>query len=197
LLLGPLAVAIFLSRKPIDFVWAALALVGIVLMVPFTEAQDRLDPLGVAFTLGAAVAWAFYILIGKKAGANTHSGTVTTLGMSVGFVAVLPFGAADIGPVWSDSKLALAAVGVGLLSSALPYSLEMMSLKKLSAKHFGILLSLEPAVGALAGYFFLHEQLSLTQCGAMACIMAASIGCTIAARKKAVETVVSSELVGP
>ncbi len=176
---GPLAVAIFLSRKSLDFLWAILAITGVGLLLPLSNIQASIDITGVLYALGAAVAWAFYIVQGKKASVSTHSGIATSLGMSTGFLIVLPFGVNNIPVVFSSSTLILSAIGVGILSSAIPYSLEMIALKKLTSKHFSLLMSMEPAIGAVAGYLFLNERLSIVQILAIICIMTASIGSTL------------------
>lgn len=193
---GPLSVAIFLSRKPLDFLWAILAILGIVLILPISNVPEQIDLLGVVYALGAAAAWALYIIQGKKASGAAHSGIVTSLGMTAGFIAVLPFGATNIPMVFSSSTLVLTAIGVGILSSAVPYSLEMISLKKLASKHFSLLMSMEPAIGAIAGYFYLDEKLSLMQLLAILCIIAASVGSTLMASKKVNEQV-ESGIVNP
>lgn len=175
---GPLAVALWFSRKPVDFIWVFLALLGIVLILPLSDLQPTVDLVGVAFALAAAVMWAVYIVQGKKASAAAPPGVVTSYGMILGCLAVLPFGTANLPLVFSSSELFLSAVGVGILSSAIPYSLEMIVLDRLASKHFSLLMSLEPAIGATAGFFFLSESLSALQLLAIGCIIAASIGST-------------------
>jgi inner membrane transporter RhtA len=179
--IGPLSVAIYLSRKAFDFLWAILAITGVVLILPISNTQESIDIIGVVYALGAAAAWALYITQGKKAASATHSGVVTSLGMSAGLVAVFPFGATNIPLIFSSSTLIFTAIGVGILSSAIPYSLEMIALKKLASKHFSLLMSMEPAIGAIAGYFYLNEKLSLMQILAIFCIIAASVGSTLMA----------------
>lgn len=190
--IGPLSVAIYLSRKAYDFLWAILAIAGIVLILPLSAVQGPVDIVGVIYALGAAAAWALYVIQGKKAATATHSGVVTSLGMTAGFVAVFPFGATNIPMVFSSSTLVLTAIGVGILSSAIPYSLEMVALKKIESKHFGLLMSMEPAIGAIGGYLYLNEQLTTLQLLAIFCIIAASVGSTITASKpKIVEIMVT------
>ena len=178
---GPLAVAIILSKKTFDFLWAILAITGVVLILPISKIQGPIDIMGVFYALGAALAWALYIIQGKKASGSAHPGIATSLGMSAGFLVVLPFGAANIPIVFSSSTLILTAIAVGILSSAIPYSLEMIALNKLSSKHFSLLMSMEPAIGAVAGYFFLKERLSFIQILAIFCIISASVGSTLMA----------------
>lgn len=193
---GPLSVAIFLSRKPVDFLWAILAITGVVLILPLSNVQEPLDVLGIVYALAAAAAWALYITQGKKAASAAHSGVVTSLGMTAGFIAVFPFGATNIPLVFSSSTLIFTAIGVGILSSAIPYSLEMIALKKLASKHFSLLMSMEPAIGAIAGYFYLNEMLSLMQIVAIFCIIAASVGSTLMASHQS-RKIKESEIVSP
>lgn len=189
--IGPLSVAIYLSRKAYDFLWAILAISGIVLILPLSDFQKSIDIIGVIYALGAAAAWALYVIQGKKASTATHSGVVTSLGMTAGFIAVFPFGATNIPMVFSSSTLILTAIGVGILSSAIPYSLEMIALRKIESKHFGLLMSMEPAIGAIAGYFYLNEQLTTLQLLAIFCIIAASVGSTITASKSKIVEIIN------
>lgn len=189
--IGPLSVAIYLSRKAYDFIWALLAVAGIVLILPLSSVQQSIDIVGVIYALGAAAAWALYVLQGKKAASATHSGVVTSLGMTAGFVAVFPFGATNLPMVFSSTSLILTAVAVGILSSAIPYSLEMIALKKLTSKHFGLLMSMEPAIGSIAGYLYLNEQLTTLQLLAIMCIITASVGSTMTATKQKVAEIIN------
>lgn len=189
--LGPLSVAFFLSRGRLDVLWASMALAGVALLLPLTQLQPGLDWAGIGFALAAAVSWATYILVGQKAGASSHSGTVTTIGMTIACLTVAPFGTSAAWPVFSDPGLLPTAIAVGVLSSAIPYSLEMAALKQMDPKTFGILLSLEPALGALSAFVLLSEQISLLQCLAIACVVSASIGSTLTSRKKSQATLVS------
>lgn len=181
---GPLSVALFLSRRPLDFIWAIFAIIGIALILPLSSVQGPIDLVGVLFALGAAAAWAFYIIQGKRVSGLTHPGAVTAIGMTCGFIAVLPFGVSHIPMVLSDKTLILTAIAVGILSSAIPYSLEMVALNRIASKHFGLLMSMEPAIGAIGGYFLLNENLTFLQYLAILFIVAASIGSTMTARNK-------------
>ncbi|WP_277962630.1 threonine/homoserine exporter RhtA [Pseudomonas sp. RIT-To-2] len=175
---GPLAVALFASRKPLDFLWIALAVLGLVLLVPTGDAQAGLDPVGVAYALGAGACWALYILFGQKAGAdNGIQGAA--LGVVVAAVFIAPIGIVHAGTALLSPALLPVALGVAVLSTALPYSLEMVALTRLPARTFGTLMSIEPAFGALSGLLFLHEVLSFNQWLAIASIITASIGATL------------------
>lgn len=180
---GPLAVAVLSSRKAVDFVWIAFAVTGLLLLLPLGETAAVLDPVGIAYALAAGVGWALYIVFGQMAG-NAHGGQATSLGLTTAALVVLPFGVSHAGAEMFQPSLLLAGLAVGVLSSAIPYSLEMVALKRLPRRTFGILLSLEPAMGALAGLVFLHEQLTAVQWLAIGAIIVASVGCTVTARGK-------------
>jgi len=172
---GPLVLSVFNSRKLVDFFWVILAVAGLLLLIPTSSQASSLDPAGVAYALAASVFWVLYIIYGKAAG-TLPRGQSVPLGMAIGALLVIPFGIAEAGTKLLDPSLLLAGLGIGILASALPYSLEMVALKKLPYKTFGVLLSLEPAMGALAAAVILHEQLTLMQSLAVACIVAASAG---------------------
>ena len=181
---GPLAIAMLGSRRLIDFLWIALAVGGLILLLPIHEFSGNLDPVGVAFALGAGFCWAMYIFFGKRAG-NAGGGASVSLGMIVGACAIMPFGVASAGTsMFSMSVLPLALL-LGVFSSALPYGLEIVALKQLPAQTFGILMSMEPVLAALSGIIFLGEQLNVAQWVALACIIVASIGATLTIRRRA------------
>ncbi len=182
---GPLAVALFASRRPLDFLWAALAVCGIVLILPISGASKALDWVGVGLALGAGLCWALYILFGQKAGASVHGGKATALGMATAALLVCPIGVADAGRALLDWSILPFALGVAVLSSALPYSLEMIALKQLPTRTFGILMSVEPALGALSGLLFLGERLTVGQWVAIACIILASVGSSASSQENA------------
>jgi inner membrane transporter RhtA len=172
---GPLALAIVSSRRALDFVWIGFAVVGLGLLLPLDGGASGLDPLGVAYALGAGVCWALYIIAGKRAG-NLHGGQATALGMLIATLVVLPVGLGQAGAALRDPSLLMVGLAVGLLSSAVPYSLEMMALRRLPQETFGILLSMEPAVGAVAAWIILGETLTPLQWLAIGCIIVASVG---------------------
>ncbi len=175
---GPLAIAMLGSRRPIDFLWIVLAVCGLSLLLPIHEFSGDLDPVGVAFALGAGVCWALYIIFGKRAG-NAGGGASVALGMLVGACAIMPFGVASAGTAMFSLSVIPLTLVLGIFSSALPYGLEIVALKQLPFQTFGILMSLEPVLAALSGFVFLGEQLSLPQWLALLCIIVASIGATM------------------
>ena len=170
---GPLAVAIVASHRPVDYLWVALAALGLLALLPL--GHGSISPVGIVFALGAGVCWALYIVFGQKVGA-AHGGGATAMGTIVGALVIAPIGVAQAGGSLLDPAILPAALGVAVLSSALPYSLEMFALTRIPTRTFGVLMSAEPALGALSGLAFLHERLSLIQWAAIASIMAASAG---------------------
>lgn len=184
---GPLALAIFSSRRAVDFLWAALAVIGLLLLTPILNNNEPLDPVGVALALAAGACWAAYIVLGRRA-SHLPAGQVTGLGMTMAAAMALPFGIAQAGSELLNPALLAIGLLVGLLSSAIPYTLEMHALRYLPTKTFGITVSVEPMFGAIAGAIILGEMLSITQVLAIACIMAASAGCTATAMRQAKRT---------
>lgn len=179
---GPLLLSLTLSRRLLDAAWAALAGLGVLLLSSWSGA---LDPFGVVCALAAGACWAAYILLGQRVAQVLPSLHGVTLGMLVAAVLILPLGLADAGLTRITPTLALLALGVAALSSALPYALEMRALQQLPARTFSVLLSLSPAMAAGCGAVFLGEQLSVVQCVAVALVMAASLGVTLTARPAA------------
>ena len=179
---GPLAVAIWSSRRAVDFVWVALAIVGLALLLPLGLSGSTLDPLGVLYAVGAAVFWALYIVFGKRAG-HLHAGQSVSLGVLVAALVVVPVGVAHAGAALLSPSVLLVGVAVAAISSALPISLEMMALKRLPKEAFGIMISMEPAVAALLALALLGERLDTVQWLAIGCIVAASMGSAATARR--------------
>jgi inner membrane transporter RhtA len=172
---GPLAIALFASRRPVDFLWIVLAALGLVALLPLGLGGHPLSVLGVLCALGAGACWALYILFGRRAGA-AHGGQITSLGTAIGAVMIVPLGAAQSGAALLAPAILPLALGVAVLSSALPYSLEMYAMPRIATRTFGVLMSLNPALGAVAGLIFLDETLTLVQWAAIASIVAASAG---------------------
>ncbi len=178
---GPLAIAMFGSRRAVDFIWLILAVAGLGLLLPLGH-NATLDTTGVLFAIAAAVCWALYILFGKQAG-HLHAGQSVSLGLVAASVIVVPIGLAHAGTALLDPMILLAGLGVAIISSAIPMSLEMMALKQLPSETFGIMVSLEPAVASLLGMALLGERLHPSQWIAIGCIVMASIGSTVTAKK--------------
>lgn len=181
---GPLAVALFASRRALDFVWVLLAVCGLGLLLPLGHDVIDLDPRGVAYALGAAVFWATYIVFGKRA-SHLHAGHSVALGLAMAALVVVPVGVLHAGSALLSPSLLLVGLGVALVSSALPISLEMVALKRLPPQAFGIMSSMEPAVAALLALLLLDEQLTSLQWLAIALIMAASMGSSWMVQRRA------------
>jgi inner membrane transporter RhtA len=160
--MGPLAVVLLSSRRARDFVWVAAASFGLWLLLPLKNGSGALDPLGVACAAGAAFCWALYIVFGKRASQTQSSGTVAW-GMLAASVFIVPIGAATTGSALLSPSVLMAGFAVAVLSSAAPYTLEMIALRRLPRRVFGILVSASPAVAALAGFAVLGERLSNVQ----------------------------------
>ncbi len=174
---GPLILAVTLSRRGTDFLWVALAFIGIALLSPLSP--DPVDLDGVMYALLAGACWAGYIIFGRWT--KEQSGPVVAMGMGVAALTTLPF-ALFSGPLKMQTSLWPMAFAVAVLSSAIPYSLEMIMLQKISAKNFGILMSLEPALAVVSGFVFLHEALNPMQILAIGSVVIASYGSTISSR---------------
>jgi inner membrane transporter RhtA len=177
---GPLVLALIHARRLIHFVWIACAVVGLGMLLPIWSGAHALDPVGVAFAAAAGVFWALYIVFGKRL-SHMHAGQSVALGMSTAALVILPFGVATAGMNLLAPAVLIVGLCVALASSALPYSLEMIALRHSPKRTFGVLLSGEPAIGAIAGLILLHEQLSGLQWLAIGCIVAASIGAVLTA----------------
>ena len=174
--LGPLGVAIAASRRPRDLLWAVLAGAGVVTL---SRGGGHADPVGIAFALAAGACWASYILLSAATGRRFAGSSGLALASVVGTVAVLPAGVAEGGGALLDPQLLALGAGVGLMSSVIPYSLELEALRRMPARVFGILMSLEPAVAALVGVVLLGEILNLRQWLAIVCVVVACAGATL------------------
>ncbi|HEY9677314.1 MAG TPA: DMT family transporter [Drouetiella sp.] len=186
---GPLAVAIASSRRTIDFVWIALAIVGLAFLLPIAPGAVSLDPVGISLAFTAAALWACYIILGKRM-SNMSAGQATSYGVLAASVVLLPVGVTQVGARILDPHVLLSGFILCIASSALPYTLEMYAMKKLPKNTFSILLSMEPAVGALSGMIVLHESLTMLQWAAVLSVMVASIGTTLTSRSASAAPVV-------
>lgn len=177
--IGPLGIALLYSRKAIDFVWGLLACVGFALLLPIHAFSENLDWPGVLLALAAGVCWGLYILAGAKVGKIVSPKIASAIGMSVAALVVIPFGVVGEGTRLLSPEILPQALAVALLSSAIPYTLEMFALKKIPAKSFGILMSLEPAFATIFGFLYLGEALSFIQILAILAVAIASLGSTL------------------
>jgi len=180
---GPLAVALFGSRRPIDFVWVALAVAGLWFLLPLGQSAAHLDLTGAALAMGAGACWAVYIISGQRAG-EEHGPATVAMGSLIAAAVFVPVGVLQAGDaLWHGSLLPLG-LGIAVLSTALPYSLEMVALTRLPTRTFGTLMSMEPALAALSGMIFLGETLTLSQTLALGAIITASVGSTLTLRRE-------------
>src|SRR5215211_1443554 len=172
------------SRRVLDLLWVVLAAAGILLLAPLGMLGGMdFDPVGVAFALLAGCLWACYILLSVSTGSAFPGGTGLVIALCVGTLVLFPFGIAGAGYALLDPKLLLASFGVAMLSSAIPYSLELEALRKLPARVFGVLMSLDPAVAALAGLVVLGERLEMRAVAAIIFVTIAAAGASLFGRR--------------
>ncbi|WP_312952459.1 threonine/homoserine exporter RhtA [Superficieibacter sp.] len=180
---GPLAVALFASRRAVDFIWVILAVLGLWFLLPLGQDVAHVDLTGALLALGAGACWAIYIITGQRAGAE-HGPATVAMGSLIAALIFVPLGILQSGEAlwhWSVLPLGLA---IAVLSTALPYSLEMIALTRLPTRTFGTLMSMEPALAAISGIIFLGETLTFTQSLALGAIIAASMGSTLTLRRE-------------
>jgi len=176
---GPLAVAIISSRRALDLIWVILAIIGLaVLLWPGAAATSAVNLSGAAFAIGAGACWALYILFGRKAG-SMHGMHSAVLGVAVAALVAAPIGIWQEGATLLQPEVLKLGAVVAILSTALPYTLEMVALPRIPTATFGTLMSLEPAFGALSGLLFLGQHLSLLQWLAIVAVISASAGTTL------------------
>lgn len=173
--LGPLAIAILGSRRRIDLLWAGMAGMGVAAL---GLESGSMDPLGVVFALLAAAAWAWYILLSAATGQRFSGASGLAIASVVGVVVTAPMGIAEGGAALLDWRLLLFGLVVGVLSSVVPYTLDLHALRRMPPRVFGVLMSLQPAAAALVGLVLLGELLTVWQWFAVACVIAASAGST-------------------
>lgn len=171
---GPLVLSVVAARRAMSWLWALLALSGVLLLG--RGGLNDLDLVGVGFALGAAAMWAAYILLSARIGHRFPEADGLALAMTVAAVVTLPLGIATAGAVLLDPVTLGLGVAVAALSSVLPYTLEMLALRRMPTATFAALMSLGPAIAAIAGYLILHQTLTLTQGVAITLVVAASIG---------------------
>ena len=186
---GPLAVAFFSARKKRDFAWVLLAVVGVCLLLPdIGNSPNSLDPVGVMLALTAGAFWAGYIVFGNKTGDEGSGGVTVTLGMLVAAFAIVPIGVISQGAVLLTPFALFMGVAVGVFSSAIPYTLEMNAMRNMPKQTFSIMMSVEPAIAAIAAFIIIDETLTVSQWFAVALVVVATAGSSITQRQKQVET---------
>lgn len=180
---GPLAVALFSSRRPVDFIWVMLAITGLWFLLPLGQDVAHVDLTGALLALGAGAGWAIYILSGRRAG-EEHGPATVAMGSLIAAIVFVPLGAFQAtDALWHWSLLPIG-LAIAILSTALPYSLEMIALTRLPTRTFGTLMSMEPALAALSGMVFLGEMLTFNQTLALGAIIMASMGSTLTMRQE-------------
>ena len=183
-LMGPLILSVVISRRPSAWLWAALALAGVVLL-GWSGVEGRLNLVGALFAAAAGGMWVCYILLSARTGRHFSRLDGLAIAMSIGAVAIAPLGILTAGPeLLKPADLALG-LAVAVLSSAVPYGLELISLRRLPAATFSILLSLAPAIAAVAGFLVLRQQLTLLGSVGIGCVVVASSGAVVAAARRA------------
>jgi inner membrane transporter RhtA len=183
--MGPLAVALLYSRRRLDVLWVGTSVMGLFLLLPISVQSD-LDPVGLLFAFGAATCWAIYILLGRAV-SPMGSARAVSLGMTVAAMFAVPFGVHHASDALLDERIILVGFLVAMLSSAVPYTLEMFAFRRLSSGVAGALLSSAPGIGAAVGASILGEQLTPIQWMSVALIMTGSAGCAISSVRSDVE----------
>lgn len=179
--IGPLILSVVIARRASAWLWAVLAFAGVILLS--RGGFGHLDPLGVLLALGAGACWVGYILLAARTGTRFGRLDGLAIAMAVGSLVALPLGAATAGTVLLQPLVLLIGLGVAVLSSAIPYGLEMLALRRLPASTFSILLSLAPALAAIAGLVLLGQQLTVLDCVAIALVVVASMGAVRSAQR--------------
>lgn len=180
---GPLAVALFSSRRPVDFIWVILAVTGLWFLLPLGQDVAHVDLTGALLALGAGAGWAVYILAGRRAG-EEHEPATVAMGSLIAAIVFVPLGAFQATEaLWHWSLLPIG-LAIAVLSTALPYTLEMIALTRLPTRTFGTLMSMEPAIATLSGLIFLGETLTFSQTMALGAIILASMGSTLTMRQE-------------
>ncbi|MFJ4346393.1 EamA family transporter [Pseudomonas sp. NPDC089401] len=177
---GPLGVALLASRRRLDLLWVAMSACGLVLL-PWASGSAGLDIRGVAYALAAAVAWGSYVVLGKRVA--VHGKQAVASGMLIASAFAVPLGVSHAGGGLLEPSVLVTGLAVALLSSTVPFLLDMFAMRHLPAQVFGVLLSASPAVAALAGWCVLGETLSTSQCLGIMTIAIACAGAALVSSK--------------
>ena len=188
--IGPLGLALLSIKNRSDYIWVLLAILGIVLMVPWGQAQgDNFSIIGAAFALGAGLCWAFYIYFGQKVVHQNIGMHALTIAITLSALTLLPIGLYNNAAALLDTQYWPKALVIAILATAIPYALDLKALKILSKLSYGTLSSLSPALAAITGMLLLGESIGAWQWAALVCIMLASVGVTLRSAKSTTETV--------
>lgn len=172
--LGPLILSVVTGRRASGWLWAALAFAGVLLLGQ--GGWDSLDPVGVAFAVAAGATWAGYILLAARTSRRWERLDGLAVAMTIGALAALPFGVSISGAVLLRPEVLLLGLGVALLSSAIPYGLELLALRRLPAATFSLLMALSPAIAAAAGFVILGQNLTVWEIVGIGLVVVASMG---------------------
>ena len=188
--IGPLGLALLSIKNRSDYIWVLLAILGIVLMVPWGQAQgDNFSIIGAAFALGAGLCWAFYIYFGQKVVHQNIGMHALTIAITLSALTLLPIGLYNNAAALLDTQYWPKALVIAILATAIPYALDLKALKILSKLSYGTLSSLSPALAAITGMLLLGESIGAWQWAALVCIMLASVGVTLRSAKSTTETI--------
>jgi inner membrane transporter RhtA len=176
---GPLTLSLISSRRLLDVMWIAVAIIGLLLLLPIGASATALNPRGMLFALLAGTCWALYIVAGQRVGASLPQGRAIALSIAVATLVVAPWGVDKAGPALLDPRNLPVAILSGLFSTAIPYSLDLYAMSRIPARLFGLLMSLAPVAGAVVGLVMLHEALTGRQWSAILCIVAATSGSSL------------------
>ncbi len=179
--MGPLCAALLTSRQTSDLLWVALSALGMVFLAA-GDIHGMLALRGVGFALAAALFWGLYVIVGRRV--SSGGGISVATGMMVAALMAVPLGTAQAGAMLLQPEVLLVGLSVAVLSSMLPFLLDMYAMRHLPSRVFGVLMSGSPAVSAVAGWLVLNERLSLMQCAGIACVMAACAGCALFSRAR-------------
>lgn len=182
--IGPLGLALLSIQNRNDYVWVLMAILGIVLMVPWGQAADQFDLVGAACALGAGLCWAFYIYFGQRVVQQNIGMHALTIAISISALCLLPIGLYQNTAALVDHQFWLKALIIAILATAIPYALDLQALKHLNKMTYGTLSSLSPALAAFTGFLLLGEKITLLQMLALSCIMLASVGVTLRATRQ-------------
>lgn len=180
---GPLAVVIYNSRRPSDLAWAACTVAGLVLLLFKETALPSVDPIGVGLSFCSAACWASYIVYGKRV-STIGSGNVVAIGFVVASLFVVPFGVASVGSKLFESEWLLTGALIAVLSGAFPFFLQILALRRLPSRVYGLIACGVPAVGAIMGFIVLREGLELRQCLGIVLVIAAGVGATLSLSRR-------------
>ncbi len=182
--IGPLGLALLSIKQRSDYIWVLLAILGVALMVPWGQAQgDNFSIIGAIYALGAGLCWAGYIFFGQRVAHQNIGMHALTIAIALSAISLLPIGLYNNAPALFETQYWGKALAIAILATAIPYALDLQALKRLNKLSYGTLLSLSPALAALAGLFLLGEKISFLQWIALSCVMLASIGVALRSSK--------------